>query len=96
MGLKYPIHGPLPFPDPFSNLDIKKMLEADTLFAEQIGAAIDSNPYLTGRRVRVETEDGRVVLSGIVGSYYQKQMAQEVLRKIRGVRQIDNRLTVTA
>lgn len=70
------------------------MLPGDDLFAEEVGNAIHSNPYLNGRKLRIETEDGRVVLSGIVGTYYQKQMAQEALRKIRGVREIDNRLTV--
>ena len=72
------------------------MLAAEATFAEQIDTAITSNPYLSGRRVRIETEDGRVVLLGTVGTYYQKQMAQEAIRRVAGVRGIDNRLTVLA
>ena len=42
----------------------------------------------------IETESGRVVLQGTVGTFYQKQMAQEALRRIEGVREIENRLEV--
>jgi osmotically-inducible protein OsmY len=40
-------------------------------------------------------DGGRIVLSGKVGTYFQKQMAQEVVRRIEGVEQIDNCLEVT-
>ena len=61
---------------------------------EQIGAAIEHSPYLPGKNLRVETDAGRVVLEGVVGSYYQKQMAQETVRRIDGVQSIENRLKV--
>ena len=72
------------------------MLVAEATFAEQVGNALSSNPHLSGRKLRIETEDGRVVLLGTVSSYYQKQMAQEAVRRIEGLRGIDNRLTVSA
>lgn len=72
------------------------MSAADASFSQQIDNAINTNPYLQGRNLRIETEDGRVVLLGTVRSYYQKQMAQEAVRRIDGVREIDNRLTVLA
>jgi len=72
------------------------MLAADATFAEQVGNAISSNPHLSGRKLRIETEDGRVVLLGTVSSYYQKQMAQEAIRRIEGLRAIENRLMVSA
>jgi osmotically-inducible protein OsmY len=60
----------------------------------QIRSAIDQNPYLMGRKVRIETHDGRVTLRGVVHSYYQKQMAQETLRNVAGVDRIENQLEV--
>ncbi len=60
----------------------------------RIDSAIRQNPYLSGRKLRFETEEGRVVLRGIVSSYYQKQMAQEALRRLDGVSQIENLLEV--
>lgn len=63
--------------------------------AEQVDQAIQKNPYLLGRRLRFETHGDRVVLKGVVGTYFQKQMAQEGLRHIHGVAQIENHLEVT-
>jgi hypothetical protein len=35
-------------------------------------------------------------VEGVVGSFYQKQMAQETLRRIDGVGSIENRLEVVS
>jgi osmotically-inducible protein OsmY len=61
---------------------------------DRLDAAILCNPHLRGRRLHVVSDAGHVVLEGKVGSYYQKQMAQEAIRRIEGVRGIDNRLEV--
>ena len=49
---------------------------------------------MNGRTLRIETDGSRIVLQGSVKSYFQKQMAQEVIRKVEGVEQIDNCLEV--
>jgi len=69
------------------------MLAQPTL-AERVEGAMVANPYFSSRQLRFETADGRVVLSGVVGTYFQKQMAQEIVRRIEGVREIDNCLEV--
>jgi osmotically-inducible protein OsmY len=61
---------------------------------DRLLTALERNPYLSRRNLRFETSAGRVTLRGVVGSYYQKQMAQEVLRRIDGVAQIQNELEV--
>jgi osmotically-inducible protein OsmY len=61
----------------------------------QIRFAIDQNPHLLGRKVRIETHDGRVTLRGKVRTFYQKQMAQETLRNVVGVDRIENQLEVS-
>lgn len=59
----------------------------------------DAQQHLCNRHglhgVSCETVDGKVVLSGKVRSFYLKQLAQEILRKIDGIGSIDNRLEVT-
>ena len=72
------------------------MSGVDIDFAERVEVAVQSSPYLSGRKLRIETEQGRVVLHGTVHSYFQKQMAQEALRRVAGVEQIENRLVVVA
>ncbi len=59
-----------------------------------ISSAIEKNPHLRQRKLRFETQEGCVVLRGVVNSYYQKQMAQEAVRRLEGVDQIENHLEV--
>ena len=66
----------------------------DATLAERVGSAIETNPYLSGRKLRFEAQEGRITLNGVVASYFQKQMAQEVIKRIDGVKQIENELEV--
>jgi osmotically-inducible protein OsmY len=70
-------------------------MPVETTLAERVEGAIVANPYFSSRELRFETADGRVVLSGNVGTYFQKQMAQEIVRRVEGVREIDNCLEVS-
>lgn len=65
-----------------------------TPLLDRVHSALDSSPYLAGGGVRIEAEHGQVRLLGKVKSYFEKQMAQEVLRRIDGVQQIENQLEV--
>ncbi len=59
-----------------------------------IAATIRKSPHLKSHKLQVEIQQGHVVLRGVVNSYYTKQMAQETLRRIEGVEQIENQLEV--
>lgn len=61
---------------------------------DEVAQAIQSNPYLRGKTLRFEMCQDRLVLHGRVNSYFQKQMAQEAVRRIKGVLLIDNLLEV--
>lgn len=52
-------------------------------------------PYIGKLDVHHEISDRVVVLKGRVKTYYQKQMAQESLRKVEGIRRIVNDLHVS-
>ena len=55
---------------------------------------LSSNPYLAQQKLRLEADRGRVVLRGVVNSFFQKQMAQEAVRYIEGVEEVENNLEV--
>jgi len=61
---------------------------------DRVLTALEDNPHVRNRKLRFETEQGRVTLRGVVGTYFQKQMAQEALRRIDGVEEITNELEV--
>ncbi len=63
--------------------------------AEMVTTALDRSPHLNRRTLRFEAAQGKVVLRGTVGSFYQKQMAQEALRCLEGLAEISNELEVS-
>mgnify|MGYP002621692092 CR=1 FL=1 len=62
--------------------------------ASLISLAMSEHPHLKQQKLRFETAAGHVVLRGVVGSYYQKQLAQEAVRQLDGVDTIENYLEV--
>ena len=70
------------------------MSDAATTLFDRVGSALHRSPHLTGHTLHIEMRPGRIVLRGIVPSYYQKQVAQEVVRMVDGVERVDNQLEV--
>jgi osmotically-inducible protein OsmY len=70
------------------------MTQTDILLGDKVSSALQRNPYISGRSLFFETTQGRVVLKGTVRSYFQKQMAQEAIRSLDGVHEIQNELQV--
>jgi osmotically-inducible protein OsmY len=73
---------------------VSQMPACQTTLADRLDQALQTNPHVNGRTLRFETDGSRVVLQGSVKSYFQKQMAQEVIRRVEGVEQIENCLEV--
>lgn len=61
---------------------------------QRVDSAIRTNPHLIGNRVQCKEDQGIVVLHGQVSTFYQKQMAQEILKRLNGVERIVNQLEV--
>ncbi len=60
---------------------------------DQVHGAL--TPYMSSGAVRVEAEEGVVRLEGAVRTFFHKQMAQEVIRRLDGVERVVNCLQVT-
>ena len=67
----------------------------DALLNRKIAAALGRCSYIRNSSLRLDVRSGRVVLSGAVPSYFLKQMAQESLRSVEGVEEIQNELEVS-
>jgi osmotically-inducible protein OsmY len=66
----------------------------DMQLKDRVASRLEQNPHLSMRTLRCEAAEGHVVLRGTVRSYYQKQMAQEMLKTVDGVDTIENQLEV--
>lgn len=82
-----------PFANWYQTMSIGQFPLQQILVA-QIHSAVVHNPHLNHRRMHIKTKQGRVIIDGTVDSFFQKQMAQEALRGIEGVKSIENRLEV--
>jgi osmotically-inducible protein OsmY len=61
-----------------------------TIAEARLGAS--SHPEL--RRIQCKSEEGSLFLDGRLSSYFQKQLAQEIVPKIDGVERIVNQIEV--
>ncbi len=59
-----------------------------------IGEKFRSSPYRDLHSVRYHCHGGTVLLTGVLPSFFLKQMAQESIRHVAGVLEIDNRVEV--
>ena len=57
--------------------------------------AIVHNPHLNHQKMHLTASKGKVILQGNVQSFFEKQMAQEALRRVQGIELIQNELEVT-
>lgn len=63
---------------------------------ELVHSTLARSPYLAGRNVHIAVEQDDVVLTGVVHTYYQKQMAQEAIRQMNGVARVRNEIEVVS
>jgi osmotically-inducible protein OsmY len=61
---------------------------------DQVRGVLNRSHVVPPRQVQVETQGNKVRLEGTVGSFYQKQMAQEIVRRVDGVENVENQLQV--
>ena len=60
----------------------------------RINHALQGSPHFLGTEVIGTHDEGVVVLQGRVDTFYHKQVAQELLRKLDGVERVVNLLEV--
>jgi osmotically-inducible protein OsmY len=71
------------------------MIDDNAHLEQRVHQTMAKNPFLAQRALTFEADRGRVIIKGIVGTFYQKQMAQEAVRHVDGVEGIENQLEVS-
>lgn len=59
-----------------------------------ISQTFRASPYRDLQSLRYHCQGGTVLLTGVLPSFFLKQMAQESIRHVAGVVEIDNRVEV--
>ena len=71
------------------------MEKAAAELLDRVSSVLEQSPYVPHRKLRFEACEDRLILRGTVRSWYQKQMAQETLRGVEGIGEIENQLEVS-
>ena len=66
----------------------------DDLIRSAVRQALNESGYCRVSQLEFDVLDGVVVLAGVVPSFYMKQLAQEIVRRIDIVSGIDNTVEV--
>ena len=62
--------------------------------AEAATDCLQNSPYQAVRRVLCECDHGTLFLRGHLSSFYEKQVAQETVARVKGVTQVVNEIEV--
>ncbi len=73
---------------------VQAMTERDAALIEAVHQALREAGHGRWRDLEIEVSDGVVVLWGSVPTYYRKQVAQETVQRVAGVRGVANGLEV--
>jgi osmotically-inducible protein OsmY len=74
--------------------DLSRAHDSRPRLHAEVHHALAKNPYFAGRTLAVELRENEVVLSGVLGSYFHKQMAQESVLSVHGVARVHNEIRV--
>jgi hyperosmotically inducible periplasmic protein len=67
----------------------------DDAITDQVRLRFAGDPDVGARAIEVKVDNGTVTLTGKVRSDQQKDKASKLAKKVKGVRNVDNRLVVT-
>ena len=78
-----------------NDLEIKHSYErTDTEIARDALRAFKTNVCIPADCIKVMVRDGQVILEGVAHWQFQRLMAQAVVRNVRGIRSVTNRIEV--
>jgi osmotically-inducible protein OsmY len=83
-----------PAADPRTNVKEPKDMSVMIPVSSRVVQALRQSSTPALRRLGVEEDETTVVITGRVGSYYLKQLAQETVMVFRGDRRVENRVSV--
>ncbi len=67
---------------------------SDERIREDINDRLTDYPYLDASEIDVEVNNGDVILSGSVGSRYDKRLAEDIAEDVSGVKNCENRIRI--
>lgn len=67
----------------------------DAVITSKVKTALLADPDISGLKINVDTEKGRVKLKGEVKNISLRRKAESITRGVEGVQSVDNQLIIT-
>jgi len=67
---------------------------SDDLIVDQVNIKLTGDPVAKGGSIKVDCKQGVVTLSGVAESEQQKDRAGKLTKKVNGVKQVINNITI--
>jgi hyperosmotically inducible periplasmic protein len=69
---------------------------SDDVIVDQIQLKLSADPIVKGGGLKVDSKAGVVTLTGVLATAKQKDRASKVAGKVKGVKKVDNNITVSS
>ena len=70
-----------------------KPISDDQLF-DQVNRRLVTDPQLGARPLQISVKDGKVTVTGFVENEKLQKRVEKVVKKVKGVREVDNRVQI--
>jgi osmotically-inducible protein OsmY len=70
-----------------------KPISDDQLF-DQVNYSLVTDPQLGARPLQIAVKDGKVTVTGFVENEKLQKRVDKVVKKVKGVREVDNRVRI--
>lgn len=70
-----------------------KPVSDDQLF-DQVNRSLVTDPQLGARPLQIAVQDGKVTVTGFVENEKLQKRVDKVVKKVKGVREVDNRVQI--
>lgn len=67
---------------------------SDDQLVDQVNRSLVTDPQLGARPLQVVVKDGKVTVTGFVENDKLRQRVEKIVKKVKGVREVDNRVQI--
>ena len=72
----------------------ERMENSDAVITAKVKAALINNRQIKNMNIHVDTDQGEVILSGLVNSNEQSEQAIKIAQSIDGVKKVTNKMSI--
>jgi len=77
-----------------NNIEVSPVYRSDEQIRNDVQKALLNDPATESYEIDVKVDDGRVILTGTVESWAEKELAAEVAKGVKGIKELENEINI--